>query len=169
LFSHRSKRSCRTSQRPARISRRLRERCRDTSGFTLIELLAVILLIGILAAIAVPSFLNQKGKAMDAQAKELARTAETTAETIGVENNGNYENVSKTELNRTEPAIHIVASTTEAYLSAATSTKTAYSVTAKATNGDELTISRSATGAVTRACVSPVTKIGCSGGETASW
>jgi type IV pilus assembly protein PilA len=169
LFSHRSQRSHRTSQRLARISRRARERSKDTSGFTLIELLAVILIIGILAAIAIPSFLNQKGKAIDSQAKQLARTAETTAETIGVENNGNYENVTTTELNRTEPTIRIAPSTTTAYLSAATSTKTEYSVTAKATNGDELTISRSPAGAVTRTCVSPVTKIGCSGGATASW
>ena len=41
----------------------------------------VILIIGILAAIAIPSFLSQKSKATAAQAKELARTAETTAET----------------------------------------------------------------------------------------
>lgn len=158
------------SPRLAGGSRRVRERARDEGGFTLIELLVVVIVIGILAAIAIPSFAGQKDKAVDAQAKELARTAETAAETISTDNNGDYKKVTPTELNKYEPAIRIVASTTEAYLSAATNTNgTAYSVTARATNGDELTISRSATGAVARTCVSPVVKTGCSGGEKGSW
>src|ERR1039458_9262048 len=88
-----------------------RERAQGVDGFSLIELLVVLLIIGVLAAIAIPAFAGQKSKAVDAQAKELARTAETTAESIATDNNGGYEKVSKTELNKYEKTIPIVAST----------------------------------------------------------
>ena len=66
---------------------KLRRRAEDEKGFTLIELLVVILIIGILAAIAIPAFLNQKGKAYDSNAKSDARTAATAQETYFTDNN----------------------------------------------------------------------------------
>ena len=60
---------------------KLRDRAAGEKGFTLIELLVVILIIGILAAIALPAFLNQRSKAQDTEAKSAARTAQTAMET----------------------------------------------------------------------------------------
>ena len=69
---------------------KLRERMASEQGFTLIELLVVMLIIGILAAIAIPTFFNQKSKAQDADAKSMAHTAQTAIETYSVDHNGTY-------------------------------------------------------------------------------
>ena len=65
---------------------KLRARIQDEKGFTLIELLVVILIIGILAAIALPAFLNQREKAQDSTAKSDVRTAQTAMETYYTDN-----------------------------------------------------------------------------------
>jgi type IV pilus assembly protein PilA len=65
---------------------KLREKRRDEGGFTLIELLVVVLIIAILAAIAIPIFLNQRKKAYMADVQSTLRNAATAAESYATSN-----------------------------------------------------------------------------------
>jgi|SRR5215213_5191939 len=74
------------------------------AGFTLIELLVVMLILGILAAIALPAFFNQKDKAGDAKAKEYAHSAQVAMETFYTDH-GTYVGATKAELEKIEPSL----------------------------------------------------------------
>jgi type IV pilus assembly protein PilA len=139
---------------------RVRHRGQGQEGFTLIELLVVILIIGILAAIAIPAFLNQKGKANDASAKAAARTAQTAEETYYTDNSV-YSNTFS-DLTAIEPtlnaakspqAVSPAVSTYGSTLGAGTpSTSNSFVVSVTSDSGVIYAITRRTDGTVDRTC-----------------
>jgi len=143
---------------------KLRRRAEDEKGFTLIELLVVILIIAILAAVAIPTFLNQRGKAYDSNAESMVKSAQVAEETYATSNNGSYT-ASKTALIAIDPSLGDASAAT---LNAPTGVSTTgYTVSATAVNtGDSFTIV-SANGAQTDTCSNGTgggSPGGCSGG-----
>lgn len=127
---------------------KLRQRSASDEGFTLVELLVVMLILGILAAIAIPAFFSQRDKAKDADAKSLVRTAQTAAEAYGSDRNGLYTAMDEAALKVIEPTID----TTKVDANP-TATAKGYTIVATSGTNNTFSINRSDTGAVSYPCV----------------
>ena len=86
----------------------LRRRVRSQAGFTLVELLVVMIVLGMLAALALPAFFSQRQKAYDAEAQVYLRTADTAIEIYATDRGGNYGGATIAELQAIEPALKAV-------------------------------------------------------------
>ncbi|HXP37582.1 MAG TPA: prepilin-type N-terminal cleavage/methylation domain-containing protein [Solirubrobacteraceae bacterium] len=145
---------------------RLRQRLSNEGGFTLIELLVVILIIGILAAIAIPAFLSQTSKANDSAAKTQVGTLQTTEEACASENNGSFATCNLAALEKIEPTLK---DTTTATAAVGTTGPEEFTVSSTAKGSNNVYTLKNVGGTITRTCTTGGTGNNGGGCKAGSW
>jgi type IV pilus assembly protein PilA len=107
-----------------------------------------MLILGILAAIALPAFFNQKDKANDAKAKEYAHSAQVAMETYATDHNGSYLNATVNDLKTIEPTL------SSANIEIVSATATGYNIKSKASATQTFSVVNSS-GTLTFPCTVP--------------